>query len=239
MDTCHGGSALSDPGAAARSWRAEVRDPRSRARLRTCVRTFSLNTLLPACRDREPRSTSGTGFPALLSPSSPGAAALQPTGPFSSCPANSGAASSHRAGAEVHVRVSHPGKKPRSGSAASWPRRFGTGQGRRQTIASCPLLGHRRQGMSVSLHPGVGEAAKAPSPRADGDGDLAQEQPRNHSPVRHGPQRAQAVGHGALPVSVSLRVSLRCLKHGRQESCSGASALRRRRTSAGHTGPFA
>lgn len=180
-------------------------------------------------------------FIALLSPSYPGAAALKTTGLCSSCSANSGAASSDRgrAGGAVHMRVNHPGKKLWSSSAASWPRRFSTGQGRRQTIASCPLLGHQHRGTSMSLRPGVGEAAKTPSPWADGDGDLTQEQPRNHSPVRCGPQRAQAVGHVAVPVSASLRVNLRCIKHGRQESCTGVSVLSRRRMLAGDTGPFA
>lgn len=191
--------------------------------LRTCVRSFSLNTLPRALGDGELRLISCTSLIALLSPSCPGAAALKTTGLLSSCSANSGAASPDRgrAGGAVHTRVSHPGKTLRSGSAASWPHHFSTGQGRRQTTTSCPLLGHQHRGTSVSLHPGVGEAPKPPSPWADGDGDLARQQPGNHSLVCCGPQRAHAVGHVAVTVSGSLRVNLRCIKHGRQKSCMG------------------
>lgn len=146
-------------------------------------RLFEHSPPRPALGDRELHLISCASFTALLSPSHPGAAALKATGPSSSSSASSGAVSSDRgrAGGAVHVRVSHPGKKLPSGSAASWPHGFSTGQGRRHPTASCPLLGHQHRGTSVSLHPGVGEAPKSPSPWADGDGDPAQEQPGNHS----------------------------------------------------------
>lgn len=143
-------------------------------------------------------------FTALLSPSHPGAAARKATGLSSSCSASSGAASSDRgrAGGAVHVRVSHPGKKLPSSSAPSWPHRFSTGQGRRHPTASCPLLGPQHRGTSVSLHPGVGEAPKTPSPWA---GMVTW--PRSSLGTTH--CSAAAVGHIAVAVSASSGVEFK------------------------------
>ena len=182
LDTCHGSSALSAPG----PWRGVgARTSRTRAAPHRCAQLLCEYSA-PCSWGREPGLISCTSFTALLPPPSPGAAALKTTGLFSSCSANSGAASSDCAGGAVHVRVSH--RRP-SGSAASRPHRFSTGQGSRQTTAFCPLLGHQPRGTRVSVHPGAGEAAKPPSSRADGDATW----PRNSPGTTH---RSAAVRRG-------------------------------------------